>query len=103
MSVTSIRIRDYILGNVIGMLPGTSVSIYIGVNLNNLQQISEGYGLGPWQPVYITIGIVLMIVLTSLMVSYSKSELDRILKQDEESMLNKPDSLMASLENQSPV
>ena len=36
MSVTSIRIRDYIFGNVIGMLPGTSVSIYIGVNLNNL-------------------------------------------------------------------
>ena len=83
MAVTSIRIRDYLIGNLVGMLPATSVSIYVGVHLNNIQDIQQGnYGLGPWQPVIISIGVVFIVIITALMISFSKSELQRILQED---------------------
>ena len=36
LSVTSLRIKDYILGNAIGMAPFCALYIYIGVQLNNI-------------------------------------------------------------------
>jgi len=79
MSVTSLRIKDFILGSLVGMIPNTVIQVYIGSKLKSIDDILTGnYGFGPWQPVIVTIGIVLFLVVTSLMVSYSKEELGKL-------------------------
>lgn len=83
MSVTSLRIKDFIYGSVIGMTPNTCITIYIGMQLDSIDDILEGnYGFGPWSPVLITIGVVMVIMLTSLMITFSKEELSKLINTD---------------------
>lgn len=71
MGTTSLRILDFFLGG-LGMFPFTAINVYIGVQLDNLNEILEGtYDLGPWTPVWITLGICLISFITSLLVTYS--------------------------------
>ena len=80
MSVTSLRIKDFITGSVVGMFPNTCIYVYIGMQLDSVADIIDGnYGLGPWQPVLITVGIVMVVVLTSLMITFSKEELNKLI------------------------
>ena len=42
LSVTSCTPRDFYLGFIIGMAPGTLTVLYIGVNLKSIQDIATG-------------------------------------------------------------
>lgn len=49
MSVTSLRIKDFITGSCAGMFPNTCIYVYIGMQLDNISDVIDGnYGLGPW-------------------------------------------------------
>jgi CHASE1-domain containing sensor protein len=41
------------------------------------------YNLGPWQPVLIVLGAVMITLITTMLVSFSSDELNRILQSDE--------------------
>ena len=79
MGVTSLKLSDFNYG-CLGMIPLTANNVYIGVQLDNINEIIQGtYNLGPWQPVLITLGAVMITLITSLLVSFSNDELQKIL------------------------
>jgi len=83
MGVTSLKMSDFNYG-CLGMIPLTAINVYIGVQLDNINEIIQGtYNLGPWQPVLITLGAVMITLITSLLVSFSNDELQKILQNDE--------------------
>jgi uncharacterized membrane protein YdjX (TVP38/TMEM64 family) len=48
MGVTSLKMRDFNLG-CLGMIPLTAINVYIGVQLDSINDIIKGtYNLGPW-------------------------------------------------------
>jgi hypothetical protein len=82
MGVTSLKMSDFNLG-CLGMFPLTAINVYIGVQLDSVNDIIKGtYNLGPWQPVLIVLGGVMITLITSLLVSFSNDELNRILQSD---------------------
>ena len=79
MAVTSLRIKDFVTGSFIGMAPTTCLMIYVGTQLDSINDIIDGnYGFGPWSPVLITLGVIMVILLTSLMITFSKEELEKL-------------------------
>jgi uncharacterized membrane protein YdjX (TVP38/TMEM64 family) len=79
MGVTSLKMSDFNLG-CLGMFPLTAINVYIGVQLDSINDILKGtYNLGPWQPVLIVLGSVMITLITSLLVSFSNDELNRLL------------------------
>jgi uncharacterized membrane protein YdjX (TVP38/TMEM64 family) len=79
MGVTSLKMSDFNYG-CLGMIPLTAINVYIGVQLDSVNDIIKGtYNLGPWQPVLITLGAVMITLITSLLVSFSNDELQKIL------------------------
>lgn len=82
MGVTSLKMRDFNMG-CLGMFPLTAINVYIGVQLDSVNDIIKGtYNLGPWQPVLIVLGSVMITLITSLLVSFSTDELNKILQSD---------------------
>ena len=82
MGVTSLKMRDFNMG-CLGMIPLTAINVYIGVQLDSINDIIKGtYNLGPWQPVLIVLGGVMITLITSLLVSFSTDELNKILQSD---------------------
>jgi len=82
MGVTSLKMRDFNMG-CLGMIPLTAINVYIGVQLDSINDIIKGtYNLGPWQPVLIVLGGVMITLITSLLVSFSTDELYKILQSD---------------------
>jgi uncharacterized membrane protein YdjX (TVP38/TMEM64 family) len=82
MGVTSLKMSDFNLG-CLGMFPLTAINVYIGVQLDSINDILKGtYNLGPWQPVLIVLGSVMITLITSLLVSFSNDELNRLLQSD---------------------
>ena len=82
MGVTSLRMVDFNLG-ALGMIPLTAINVYIGVQLDSINDIISGtYNFGPWQPVLITLGSVLIIFITSLLAAFSNDELQKLLASD---------------------
>ena len=62
------------------MIPLSAMFIYLGVNLNSLQQIIEGeYTLGPAYICVLVIGGIIIVALTYWIVMASKKELTKIL------------------------
>ena len=45
LSVTRVSFRDYLLGSLIGMIPGTVLFVYIGAGLRSLADVTA-YGSG---------------------------------------------------------
>ena len=83
MGVTSLKMSDFNYG-CLGMFPLTAINVYIGVQLDSVNEIIQGtYNLGPWQPVLITMGAVMITLITSLLVSFSNDELNKILKNED--------------------
>ena len=50
LGLTSVRLRDYLLGSFLGMLPGTALYVYIGSLVTSAAELSSGQrpDAGPW-------------------------------------------------------
>ena len=89
MGVTSMRMRDFNYG-CLGMFPLTAINVYIGVQLDSINDIIKGtYNLGPWQPVLIVLGMVMVTLITSMLVSYSTDEFNKIIARENKKALLK--------------
>ena len=58
------------------------------------------YNLGPWQPVFITLGGVMITLITSLLVSFSNDELNKILHCEEMKNLQNADYSQSQISHQ---
>ena len=83
------RMRDFNYG-CLGMFPLTAINVYIGVQLDSINDIIKGtYNLGPWQPVLIVLGMVMVTLITSMLVSYSTDEFNKIIARENKKALLK--------------
>ena len=42
LAVTTCNVTDFLIGTYIGIIPGTATFLYVGVNLQSIQQIVQG-------------------------------------------------------------
>jgi len=65
--ITRVRFRDYLLGSVVGMFPGTVLYVYLGTAAKNLTDVLRGkVAGGPAQTALLAIGLVATLVVTVL-------------------------------------
>jgi uncharacterized membrane protein YdjX (TVP38/TMEM64 family) len=71
LGLTGVRLRDYVLGSFVGMLPGTILYVYLGSLVTSVSQLASGdlpggrarlalYGVG------LIVSIVLVVVVTRM-------------------------------------
>lgn len=64
-SVTSVRLRDYVLGSWIGMLPGTIMYVYFGSAFKSLTDVLAGnVEGGVAQKVLLVVGLIVTVIVT---------------------------------------
>lgn len=81
--VTSVSLRDYALGSLVGMLPGTFMYVYLGSTLGSLQQVFSGsVDAGAGGQVLRGLGLVATVAVTVLVTRRARAALDARLAED---------------------
>jgi pyruvate/2-oxoglutarate dehydrogenase complex dihydrolipoamide dehydrogenase (E3) component/uncharacterized membrane protein YdjX (TVP38/TMEM64 family) len=62
--VTRVSFRDYVLGSLIGMLPGTVMYVYLGSLVTSLAELSSGRGGGAAQQAFYFMGLAATVGVT---------------------------------------
>ncbi len=63
--ITKVGLRDYLLGSLVGMLPGTVMYVYLGSLITSLSELSSGRpGGGTAQQVFYFVGLTATIAVT---------------------------------------
>ena len=76
LGVSSVRLRDFVLGSWIGMLPGSTVYIYIGSTLSSLADLSSARSAtGPLQQGLFYVGLAAAVVATALLTRMARTAL----------------------------
>jgi uncharacterized membrane protein YdjX (TVP38/TMEM64 family) len=76
LGLTSVRLRDFVFGSWIGMLPGSLVYIYIGSTLSSLADLSAAKSsTGPLQQTLFFVGLIAAVVATALMTRMARRAL----------------------------
>jgi uncharacterized membrane protein YdjX (TVP38/TMEM64 family) len=77
LGLTGVRLRDYVLASWIGMLPATTLYVYIGTSLKNISDIVQGNApaANHWQHVLFWGGLALSAVLVSIFTRIAKQAL----------------------------
>jgi uncharacterized membrane protein YdjX (TVP38/TMEM64 family) len=79
LGATSVRLRDFILGSWIGMLPGSLVYIYIGSTLSSLADLSTAPdAAGPMQKGLTVVGLTAAVVATALLTRMARQALSEV-------------------------
>lgn len=79
--LTKVRLRDYVLGSWIGMLPGTFMYLYVGTTAQDLAELLTGkikYGVA--QYILLGFGLVAVVLVTIVVSKVAKSALDAAVK-----------------------
>ena len=64
LAVSSIKAKDFFLGMFIGMAPGTMTFLYIGVNLQSIQEVIAGKrSLSPIEIIFMVSGAIAIILI----------------------------------------
>jgi uncharacterized membrane protein YdjX (TVP38/TMEM64 family) len=82
--LTAVRLRDYVLGSWIGMLPATVLYVYLGSLTKNVATLESGNLPAAWpRRVLLIAGFVATVVLTGLIARRATRELrDRLTAED---------------------
>ena len=65
LGLTSVSLRDYVLGSFIGMLPGTFLYVYLGSLVNDVAALSSGTtAAGPARQVLSLVGLAATVIVT---------------------------------------
>ncbi len=66
LGLTGVRLRDYVIGSFVGMLPGTLLYVYLGWVVGSLAAPSDGAGAaGPARQALLVVGLVATIAVTA--------------------------------------
>ncbi len=77
LGLTRVRLRDYVLASWIGMLPATTLYVYIGTSLKSISDLVQGKApaANHWQQLLFWGGLVLSAVLVSIFTRIAKQAL----------------------------
>jgi len=78
LGLTRVRLRDYIFASWIGMLPATTLYVYVGTSLKNISDLVQGKvsASNHWQQLLFWGGLVLSAVLVATFTRIAKQALD---------------------------
>lgn len=74
LGLTTVRVSSYALANLIGMLPGTFLYVYIGATARDALSAGSG-GLGTWQLVLRIVGLLATVAVVVLITRTAKRAL----------------------------
>ena len=77
LGLTRVRVRDYVVGSLVGMLPGTFLYVYLGSLVTSASELASGKRphAGPWEHVLYWGGLVATLVVTVLITRLSRRAL----------------------------
>ncbi len=77
LGLTRVRLRDYVLASWIGMLPATTLYVYIGTSLKSISDLVQGKApaASHWQQLLFWGGLVLSAVLVAILTRIAKQAL----------------------------
>lgn len=90
LSLTRVRLRDYIAASLLGMLPGTFLYVYLGSLFTNASALLSGKrpAAGAWGQVLTWGGLAATFLVTVLITRIARKALDRALRRrDPEGLL----------------
>jgi len=77
--LTQVSLRDYVLGSVVGMIPGTVMYVYLGSLITNLSELAAGHpsgGIG--QQIFYFAGMVVTVLITLYVTRLSRRALSSV-------------------------
>ncbi|KAJ4850601.1 hypothetical protein Tsubulata_050208 [Turnera subulata] len=85
LSVTPVRVGDFMLASLLGMMPITFVLVYIGTTLKDLSDVTHGWDeVSTTRWAFMALGIVVSAIMLVCAVRVAKSSLDKALAENAE-------------------
>lgn len=84
LGLTRVRLRDFVLASLLGMLPGTFLYVYLGSSVANLAALASGKAAGaagPWQHVLFWGGLAATLLVVVLVTRTARQALNQSLKE----------------------
>lgn len=82
LSVTPVRLGEYILASWLGMMPITFALVYIGTTLKDLSDVTHGWGeISTTRWIFIASGFVISVILLAYITKVAKTSLDKALEE----------------------
>lgn len=82
LGVTRLRLSDYVLASLIGMLPGTLLYVYLGSSVTSASRLASGHHGGLAQSIVYWCGLGATIAVTLFLARLARRELKRELSDD---------------------
>ncbi len=80
LGLTTVRTSSYVLANLIGMLPGTFLYVYIGATARDALTSASG-GVGAWQLVLRIVGLLATIAVVAMVTRTARKALAEVEKE----------------------
>ncbi len=77
LGLTTVRISSYVLANLIGMLPGTFLYVYIGATARDALSAGAS-GIGTWQIVLRVVGLLATVAVVAMVTRTAKKALAHV-------------------------
>lgn len=81
LAVSPVRMRDYVVGSFLGMLPGTVLFVYLGSLVTDAAALLEGAPTQSWRPVLWAVGALATGAVSWILARYARAELDKLLAE----------------------
>lgn len=93
LGLTRVRLRDFVVASLFGMLPGTFLYVYVGSSVANLAALASGKATsagGPWQHVLFWGGLAATALVVVLVTRTARQALNQSLREYKEQPVSSP-------------
>jgi uncharacterized membrane protein YdjX (TVP38/TMEM64 family) len=93
LGLTRVRLRDFVLASLVGMLPGTFLYVYLGSSVANLATLASGKATGAgglWQHVLFWGGLAATVLVVILVTRTARQALNQSLNEHKEQPVSSP-------------
>jgi uncharacterized membrane protein YdjX (TVP38/TMEM64 family) len=93
LGLTRVRLRDFVLASLFGMLPGTFLYVYLGSSVANLAALASGKATGTgglWQHLRFWGGLAATVLVVVLVTRTARKALNQSLKEHKEQPVSPP-------------
>lgn len=85
LSVTTVRVRDFMLASLLGMMPITFALVYVGTTLKDLSDVTHEWNeVSTARWVLMALGVIISAIMLVCAVRVAKSSLDKALAENAE-------------------
>ncbi|XWS76434.1 hypothetical protein CRYUN_Cryun01aG0175900 [Craigia yunnanensis] len=83
LSVTPVRLGEYVLASWLGMMPSTFGLVYVGTTLKDLSDVTHGWDeISTVHQVFMALGFVISVILIVCITKVAKASLDKALAEN---------------------